>query len=58
MRYLEKDTRVEEIPQPPGLVIDGMAFVRLVQRVGLTFNKLVDTILQRAFSLIINASHH
>ena len=58
MRHLEKDTRVERIPQPPGLVIDGMAFVRLAQHIGLMFSKLIDTILQRAFSLIINASHH
>ena len=40
-----------------GLVIDGMALLRQTQNVGLTFNELADTILQRAFSLIINAAH-
>ena len=56
MQHLEKGTRVEEIPQTFCLVIDGMALVRQAQHVGLTFNELADTILQRAFSLIINAS--
>ena len=53
---MEKDIRVEEVPQSFGLVIDGMNLVRQAQNVDLTFNELADTILQRVFSLIINAS--
>ena len=53
---MEKDIRVEEVPQSFGLVIDGMTLVRQAQNVDLTFNELADTILQRVFSLIFNAS--
>ena len=35
-----------------GLVIDGMALVRQAQHIGLTYNKLAGTILQRAFCLM------
>ena len=57
MQHLEKSTRVEEVSQPFGLVTDGMALLCQAQHVSLTFNELADTILQRVFSLTINASH-